>query len=619
VDKPVFLSIGYSTCHWCHVMEKESFEEPGIAALMNETFVSVKVDREERPDIDAHFMEVSRLVTGSGGWPLTVIMTPDAEPFFVATYIPPDTMRELVPSVRRMWAEERGDLLGSARSIAAALVEPPDASAPRGYAPTTGGLERAVTALERHYDAEHGGFGSAPKFPMTTVVSLLLRAGTRRALGMAVTTLVAMRNGGIHDHVGGGFHRYSTDAEWRVPHFEKMLYDQALAAIAYTEAWQATGRAIFRETARDILDYVLRDLSLPAGGFAAAEDADSEGVEGRFYLWTADGIRRALGDGAGALLRRHDVGEEGEHILHRDLADEDPAPDLGALRAARDLRPRPLRDDKLLTDWNGLVIAALARGGSVLGEPRFVDAAARAARFILGEMRRPDGRLLHRWREGEAVIDAFADDYAFLSWGLLELYAAGFEAAHLAAAMDLARVVVEDFRDPASGAFFRAPPGGDRRIIRRAELGDGVIPSAQSVLLHVLLRLERLTAQTEYRRLADGILAACPPDADGQPTAFSFLLAAAAFRAGPAAEVVVCGRRGAADTVAMLAALRARFLPNLTVIFRGEGEEEEIDRIAPFAASCRMVNGRATAYACRDFTCSLPTNDPAAMIERLGV
>ena len=388
-DKPVFLSIGYSTCHWCHVMENESFSDPGVADLMNEAFISIKVDREERPDLDEHFMNVSRLLTGSGGWPLTIIMTPERKAFYAATYIPRENaygrmgMLELIPRIRDLWETRRDDVVQSADAIAEEINKL-DHGVPSGFAAGAEVASGAARALSGMFDSRNGGFGTAPKFPMPTIFGLLLRAwnrdGDAETLGMVTRTLSAMRSGGIYDQVGFGFHRYSTDARWRVPHFEKMLYDQALHCLAYTEAWQATGAEAWKQTAREICAYVLRDLALPEGGFATAEDADSEGVEGRFYVWTAVEVRSLLGDRAEAFSARYGV-EDG--ILHRDVSDSVTAgEDEAVLLSARARRVRPLRDDKILADWNGLMIAGLARAGSAFDEPPLVAAGEAAARFI---------------------------------------------------------------------------------------------------------------------------------------------------------------------------------------------------------------------------------------------
>ena len=454
-DKPIFLSIGYSTCHWCHVMAHESFEHPEVARLMNETFVPIKVDREERPDIDNVYMRACQVMTGGGGWPLTIIMTPDKKPFFAATYIPRESrfglegMMELIPHIREIWATRRGEALSLSDRITAELQRTSQSTAGEELNEAT--LKLCYEQLAGCFDSEHGGFGCAPKFPTAHNLLFLLRywkrTGSRTAMDMVEQTLHSMRRGGIYDHVGFGFHRYSTDSQWLVPHFEKMLYDQAMLAMAYIEAYQVTRKEGYGRTAREILTYVLRDMTSPDGGFFSAEDADSEGEEGKFYLWTQEQVRQALGnEEADFLSHMFDIREDGNYleeasseksganILHLRKPLEEIASDLcvseqdlqghlGALRqrlfAYREKRVHPMKDDKILTDWNGLMIAALAKGAQALDEPRYGEAACRAADFILGNMRKTNGRLWHRHRGGRTGVEANLDDYAFLVWGLI--------------------------------------------------------------------------------------------------------------------------------------------------------------------------------------------------------
>jgi uncharacterized protein len=637
-DKPVFLSIGYSTCHWCHVMERESFEDPDVAALMNRAFVSIKVDREERPDLDEHFMAVSQALTNSGGWPLTVVLTPDGKPFFAATYVPRESMYgrmgmlELVPRIGETWKARRAEVLASADSIAAEIGRAAAAPADGGRF-DAGSIARAAEALVAQVDGENGGFGSAPKFPMATVYPLLLRAwkrtGSAAALAAVEKGLLAMRNGGVYDQVGFGFHRYSTDARWLVPHFEKMLYDQALLALAYTEAWQATGKDFYRCTAREILAYVLRDLRTPEGAFCSAEDADSEGEEGAFYLWTAEEIRGVLGGGAAeAFCRTYGVAERGNfagarsaNILHRKPdAETATGESESLLLAARGSRVRPFKDDKVLADWNGLAIAALARAGAAFEEPSFTAAAAEAAGFLLSSMDDPEGRLLHRFRAGQAAIPGFADDYAFLCWGLLELYAADFNPRWLDYAIRLADGLLERFWDPDGGGFFQAASDAcDSRAARRKSLPDGVLPSANSVGLLVLARLAELTGKSEYRARAEQTAAVFPQQAEEASISFGAFLSGLDVLAGPSFEVVIAGDPSADDTRAMVRELRRRFLPRVTVLLRPAGAAgAAIGRIAPSTAAQVPVGGRATAHVCRSGACGLPTTDIAVMLRQLG-
>jgi uncharacterized protein YyaL (SSP411 family) len=460
---------------------------------------------------------------------------------------------------------------------------------------------------------------------MPTLFAMLLRAwrrdGDAETLGMVERTLAAMRSGGIYDQVGFGFHRYSTDARWLVPHFEKMLYDQALHCLAYTEAWQATRAEAWKETAGEICAYVTRDLVLPEGGYATAEDADSEGAEGRFYVWTEDEVRSILGRQAASFCARYDVTAtgnfEGQNILHRDISDRQPAgPQEALLRGARDRRVRPLRDDKILADWNGLMIAALARAGRAFCEPTLVDAAGTAARFITRRMRAPDGGLLHRHRGGESAIPGFADDYAFLAWGLLELYEASFDPAWLEECIELVEYFLRYFWDGESGGFF-STAGGDE-VARRKSFTDGVIPSANSVGAFLLLRLNRMTGRLDFEQKAERLIALYPRSAGTEAISHSYFLGAADFAAGPTFEVVVTGDPAATDTREMIRSLNRTYLPNAVVLFKpADAADPPINRLAPYVSALHPVNGRATAYVCRDFSCSLPTNDIPTMLAEL--
>ena len=622
--RPIFLSIGYSTCHWCHVMEHESFQDTEVASLMNQTFVSIKVDREERPDVDAHYMSACQLMTGSGGWPLSIIMTPEGTPFFAGTYIPRESisgrmgMLDLIPRVRELWGSRRDELVSSAATVAAALEEEAEKVAHDATFDHTA-VMNAARGLAGRFDDANGGFGSAPKFPMAGIYPLLLRAwhrGEERALVMAERSLLAMRNGGIYDQLGFGFHRYSTDAVWRVPHFEKMLYDQALLCIAYVDAWRVTGNDFYGRTAREICAYVLRDMTSPEGGFFTAEDADSDGEEGRFYLWTHAELQSALGWGE---LERLTL-EDG--ILYRDPAQtEPPGRAEEALFQRRQARRRPSRDDKVLTDWNGLMIAALARAGAALEEESFRDAASRAADFLLQRSTGGDKRLLHRYRDGEAAINAFADDSLFLTWGLIELYEATFQPRWLGEAIRCMDEALRLFWDESGGGFFKT--AGDATGVpgsRVKDLVDGVIPSANSVALLVLTKLAEITAQEKYRTLAASIIRLYPKEAESNGISFAFFLSALDFFIGPSHQVVVAASSEDPQALAMFRELRRRYLPNVSVVFRPAQEQRpEIVRLAPYTEPYGLLNGKATAYVCSGWTCELPTNDPAVMLRNLGV
>lgn len=568
-NKPIFLSIGYSTCHWCHVMEKESFEEPDVAQLMNETFVSIKVDREERPDLDGIYMAAAQMMAGMGGWPLNIILTPDRNPFYAATYIPRQSrfgaigMLELIPRIREVWLTRRDEVLTSASQIVNALRQ--TVRGKRGDGLGEDVLRAAYSQLRLLFDEKHGGFGNAPKFPSPHNLIFLLRywrrTGDKVALDMVEKTLDAMRNGGIYDQIGFGFHRYSTDSRWLLPHFEKMLYDQAMLAMAYTEAFQVTGKKEYRETAQEIFAYVLRDMTSPEGGFYSGEDADSEGKEGKFYLWTEDEIRRILEkEEADLIIKVFNVEKEGnfieqgaevntgENILHLKKSVVDLASELniseeklrGRIEAdrkklfiAREKRIRPHRDDKILSDWNGLMIAAFAKGAKAFDKPEYANAAKGAADFILNSMSKPDGRLLHRYRDDEAAIPAFLDDYAFLIWGLLELYEATLDAVCLKAAVDMNNVLLDHFWDGEEGGFYFTPDDGEPLIVRKKEIYDGAVPSGNSVAMLNLFRLGRITTNPELEGKAREISRAFSKEVRQSPSSYSQLMIAVDFTAGP--------------------------------------------------------------------------------------
>ncbi len=648
-DKPVFLSIGYSTCHWCHVMERESFENEDVARLLNETFVSIKVDREERPDIDAVYMKVCRLMTQSGGWPLTILMTADQKPFFAATYLPPVAkygragLTDIIRQVKSLWRTKRAELLAAAAEITGALQQPS-----AGHAPEAGEeeLHRAYRSLAVSFDETFGGFGQAPKFPSPHQLFFLLRywkrTGEPNALRMAEHTLQNMRRGGIFDQIGFGFHRYSTDERWIVPHFEKMLYDQAMMALACAELYQATGNGEYATVAREIVAYVLRDLTDAGGGFCCAEDADSEGVEGKFYLWTEKEIRGILSaDEADFFLANYRHASDrsapgmrevpdGHFIPHLQPSTGRGDPEEAAawadpmerirekLFAFREKRVGPRRDDKILTDWNGLMIAALARLAQALNEPAYAESAGRAMDFILRFLQTADGRLLHRFRDGQSAFAANLDDYAFIIWALLELYEATFDAAHLSRALEFQSHLTAFFRDEKDGGFFFTPKDAESLPVRLKELHDGAIPSGNSVAFLNLLRLFRITGDLKLDKEAREICRVFSEQARAMPTAFTHFLCGLDFAIGPASEVMIAGRKDASDTQALLRALRRSFTPNKIVVFRPEGPgQPDIDGISPLLRSRSCINGRATAYVCSNFTCRLPATDPEQMMALL--
>ena len=655
-NKPIFLSIGYSTCHWCHVMAHESFEDPEVARLMNDVFICIKVDREERPDIDNIYMRVCQMMTGSGGWPLTILMTPDKKPFFAGTYIPREShhgrlgMMDLVPRIKELWDTQHDEILKSADKITASLNQiAHDASGPELDKST---LKTAYDQLTGRYSEQYGGFGNAPKFPSPQNLLFLLRywqsTNDEKALRMVVKTLQSMQNGGIYDHVGFGFHRYSTDSHWLVPHFEKMLYDQAMLAMAYTEAYQATGINEFEETAKEIFTYVLRDMTDKEGGFYSAEDADSEGVEGKFYVWTEDEIRQTLkGDEADLIINVYSIdkignfrdeasGENtGANILHLnkslteiafknkesvDGLKESVEAARQKLFAVRNKRVHPHKDDKILTDWNGLMIAALAKGAQAFDEPKYAEAAKRAADFILTGMRREDGRILHRYRDRHTSILANIDDYAFLIWGLLELYETVFDVDYLQTALDLNSEMIKYFWDEKDGGFYFTAEDAEELIVRQKEIYDGAIPSGNSVAVSNLFRLSRITANTDFEDKANKIMLAFSKDVESAPSGYTQMMVALGFGIGPSYEIVIVGNPEADDTKEMLSSLGKHFIPYKVILLKHDDQETaDITKIAEYTEYHSSFDGKATAYVCLDFACKMPVTNTEEMLKLLNV
>jgi uncharacterized protein YyaL (SSP411 family) len=646
-DKPIFLSIGYSACHWCQVMEQESFEDDEVAKLINKYFVTIKVDREERPDIDNIYMTVCQLMTGSGGWPLTIIMTPDKEPFFAGTYFPKKAkygrpgLMEILEQVASLWRKDRPRVLQAGNQVTQTIQNIP--LSPANGDLTEENLKQAYQEFKDSFDEIRGGFGRAPKFPSAHNHSLLLRwwkrSGEAQALRMVEKTLDAMWRGGMYDHLGFGFHRYSTDSKWLVPHFEKMLYDQAMLAIAYIEAYQATGKEQYAEVARQIFSYVLRDMTSPEGAFYSSENADSEGEEGKFYAWTQDEIKAILGNQKGDLFCRFygvtEKGnlEEGRSVLHIEKPIEEFAIEEGMavhelnktlkqsrkrLFAAREKRIHPSKDDKVLTDWNGLMIAALSKGSQALNKPEYADAARKAADFLLQELRRKDGRLLHRYREGEAALPAFLDDYTFVVWGLIDLYQATFEARYLQEALALTDDMLRLFWDDTDGGLYFAGSDGEELIARMKDAYDGAIPSGNSVASLNLLRLGRMTMRQELEKKAEKAIESFGKTINSSPTAFSQFFIALDFAVGPVKEIVIAGNLLKEDTNQMLDAVRSRFLPRKVLILHPEGGEgKAIEKIVPFVKHQNKINGKATAYVCESYACKAPTTDIRKMISHI--
>jgi len=654
-DKPIFLSIGYSTCHWCHVMERESFENEDIAKLMNEWFVCVKVDREERPDVDAVYMTAVQAMSGGrGGWPLSAFLDHDRKPFFGGTYFPPEDrfgrpgFTTVLGRIHELWTTQRSEVRRGAEQLLAHIES--RAGAQGGVELDAGTLARAVDQYGAAFDAQHGGFGNAPKFPRSFSFSFLLRQARRDRKdaigGWIASTLEFIRRGGIHDQIGGGFHRYSTDREWLVPHFEKMLYDRAFLARAYLEAYQATGNEKHAEVARGIFEYVLRDLRDPAGGFHSAEDADSEGVEGKFYVWNRAEILAALGEPDGELFARvYACTEEGnfldeathakngQNILHLTSAISEHAGRLGVttealkarlatlrgkLLAVRAKRVRPHLDDKVLTDWNGMMISAFALGGAVLDEPRYLAAADEAADFVLATLRTDDG-LLHRYRDGQAGIPAFLDDYAYLAQGLLDLYQAKFDIERLRAAKSLAHAMVTRFTDPEDGGFHLASNATESLVLRTKDLYDGAIPSGNSAAANLLVRLGRITQDAVLEKAGRDTLAAWSGTISQYPMGYPMSLNALDFVLGPSQEIVIAGDPADAATQALIATVRAHHAPNVVVVLHPPGDAgAAVRETIPFVAGQGLVDGKPAAYVCSNYACKAPVTTPDELRELLG-
>jgi uncharacterized protein YyaL (SSP411 family) len=646
-DKPIFLSIGYSTCHWCHVMERESFEDEEVASVLNQHFISIKVDREERPDIDHIYMTVCQALTGSGGWPLTIFMTPDKKPFYAGTYFPKKTkygrigLLELLNRLHSLWNEKREDVLKSSDQIMEAVQG-------SFFADTEGGgsadeflvgmetVEEGFELLKRNFDRRYGGFGSAPKFPTPHNLLFLLRyhfkSNSEAALDMVSSTLEAMYRGGVYDHIGFGFSRYSTDNKWLVPHFEKMLYDNALLAMAYLECYHITKKPIMRTVAEQIFTYVLRDMTSPEGGFYSAEDADSEGVEGKFYVWTPDEVMELLGNERGReFCRLYDITEKGNfegksipNLIHADNEELEKIPELDTARnllfKAREKRVHPYKDDKILTSWNGLMIAALAMGGRILGTHSYTRAAEKAYEFIVNHLQRQDGRLLARYRDGEAGVLAYADDYAFMIWACIELYLTTYKAPYLQKAIELNKGLLEYFWDNKNGGLFLYGKDGEQLISRPKEIYDGAIPSANSQTIVNLMRLSRILGDESYAKQAESILKVFGDTINNHPMGYFNSLTGIMYAAGSSQEIVVVGDPRDDTVMAMVNVIRAKYNPfSVSVLYSVDKENEELERMIPGIVERKMHEGRPAAYVCRNFTCNAPVTTVDELKEQLSI
>ena len=597
-DRPLLVSVGYSACHWCHVMAHESFEDHGTATLMNALFVNVKVDREERPDVDALTMDATVTTTGHGGWPTTVFLTPDGLPFYAGTYFPPEprhglpSFTQVLHAVAAAWKERRDDLDRQAAQLVEALGH--SARLEQSGEPLTPALlDAAEDGIARMFEPAYGGFGGAPKFPPASTIELLLRRDGARAREMVTRTLDGMAEGGLHDLVGGGFHRYAVDARWLVPHFEKMLYDNALLASAYLHAWAVTGDGRYRDIAAGTIEYVLRELRLPEGGLASAQDADTDGVEGLTYTWT-----QAEWQGLGldpALLHPFEHGR----CIVRGALDEAACRRLLELRAAR---PQPQRDDKVIASWNGLALAAIAEAGRRLDRPDWLAAAVGIADFALAELAGPDGRVLRSWRDGRTSGPGFLDDHANLAHGLMELHVATGDARWLREARRLALLAVDLFRDPERGGFFLTPRDGEPLALRPKQLEDDPTPSGNSMLAWVLLRLGRIWGDPELEARGVEVLRLLAPACGRVPRAFSWALCALDLHLAPPRELAVVGEVGSPVARAALEPFAPR-----TVVAVGPADD------VPLLAGKAPVDGLPAVYLCERFTCAAPVTDPAVL------
>jgi hypothetical protein len=637
-DKPIFLSIGYSTCHWCHVMEKESFEDEEVAKILNENFIPIKVDREERPDIDTVYMTICQAMTGHGGWPLTIIMTPDKKPFFAGTYIPKHSrygrigLIELLQKVVEIWKENKGKVISLAEQITSEIKEALE-KVEKGNIIDETIFTLAYKELEENFDPEYGGFGEAPKFPTPHNLMFLLRywkrTGNARAIDMVEQTLKGMWLGGIYDQIGFGFHRYSTDRKWLVPHFEKMLYDQALISLACIETYQATGKEKHAVLCSEVFSYVIDNLTNTDGGFFSAEDADSEGEEGKFYLWEYSELEKILNQSElNFVIENFNIRKDGNYIdelkrsrtgknifhLSSELEGEKrkiwESIRLKLLKH-RNNRIRPLKDDKILTDWNGLTISSLAKGYLTFGVEDYIKIAEKSANFILKNMLTNDGKLLHRFRDGEAKINGHLDDYAFLAWGLIELYEATFKTNYLKKAIELTNKMIELFWDENNGGFFLSE--NEDVLFKQKEIYDGAIPSGNSVALLVLIKLSKITGRSDLNELTFKLVETFSGTVSKHPSAYTFFLSAFDFLIGPSFEIIIVGK-SSDDISKIQKLLNSKFIPNKILLYKPTDREDEINLIAPFLTHYKEIDGKTTIYICTNYECKQPVTSVEEMM-----
>lgn len=637
LDIPIFLSIGYSTCHWCHVMAHESFEDEQVAQLLNENFISIKVDREELPEIDHVYMSVCQAMTGHGGWPLTIIMTPDKEPFFAGTYFPKNGrlgrpgMMELLPSIADAWKNRRAELVQSAEKINEYLVK--SNTKELGTPLSKAILKETYSQFVNRYDKNHGGFGTQPKFPSPHNLVYLLRyhhmTDDKTALKMVEKTLQEMRLGGIFDHVGYGFHRYATDKEWIVPHFEKMLYDQAMLVMAYTEAFQITGKPEYKKTAEEILTYVQRDMTDAKGGFYSAEDADSEGEEGLFYIWSIQELQSIIGEKDTQFIQNifnltpegnfkdEASGQStGKNIFHlkTSISNSKDLKQFSQIREkifhVREKRIHPLKDDKILTDWNGLMIAAMAKAGVAFQDNVLIESAEKSAKFIFNNLMDKNGRLQKRYRKGKSGLDAHLDDYAFFVWGLLELYEATFKIEYLKNAIQLSDIMVSEFWNESSGGFYLGSDQTEKLIVRAMTGYDGAIPSGNSIAAMNLLKLTRITGEIKWAEMADKIFKVFSNEINRVPSGYTSMVTAFLFEYDHPKEIVVVGSGSDPATQDALTRMKSEYIPGKILLFKDTDQlSPSLSPLAKWTATQEMIGDKVTFYVCQDFACKIPTTD----------
>tara|TARA_B100000073_G_scaffold258471_1_gene218370 strand:- start:323 stop:2413 length:2091 start_codon:yes stop_codon:yes gene_type:complete len=643
-NKPIFLSIGYSTCHWCHVMEHESFEDSTVASLMNKYFINIKVDREEMPEIDHLYMSVCQAMTGRGGWPLTIVMTPEKEPFFAGTYFPKEGrgqqpgMLQLIPSLANAWNSKQDEIQLSVNKIKNYLIQINTTIPGDMWDETI--IHDAFSQYADRYDPQYGGFGKSPKFPSPHNLIFLLRYSklynNPTSLEMVENTLNYMRLGGMFDHIGLGFHRYSTDNRWFLPHFEKMLYDQAMISMAYLEAYQITGNEKYADVAKEIFTYVLRDMVDDNGGFYSAEDADSEGEEGTFYIWTENEFVEILGPEHGRIMAKvYGFSKSGN--FHDEATGQTNGKNIPYLRenldviakrfnlslndliglieisreqlfSARKERIHPLKDDKILTDWNGLMIAALALGGQILNEPDYTKAAKKAAEFIQDNLLDKYGRLMKRYRSGKAGLSPHIDDYTFMIWGFLNLYEATFNLDYLSQAIQLSEIMIEDFSDK-NGGFFIGGKNGEKLIVRSKDSYDSAIPSGNSVAVMNLFRLGKMTGEPKWTELSEKTLRAFTNQAIQSPTGYAYMITGFMFDFKNPKELVITANSFDKKTEEMVQMIRNHYSPNKIVLFKDLSKTNDIDKMIPWLSNHSTINNKTTFYVCENFTCKRPTTN----------